>query len=326
MLRRHTHIMLIGLFLAVALAALALYQLRPDLVYGAAMFAERRRARLRPERLQVVDHEVAMLRGGSGEPVLLLHGFGADRYHWPRMAVHLTRDYQVVAPDLPGFGESTCREESSYDILAQVERIVALLDRLDLGPVHVVGNSMGGHLAAALARAHPQRVRSVALLDAAGVDPQAPTEFHRALEAGDNLLLAGSREDFRRLTAMMFVEPPFLPSRVIDYLGDRAAAKRAWNERVFGQYREHYEPLERGPALPPVPALILWGREDRVLPHEDAQVFAQLLPQADVVTLPETGHLPMLERPREVAEHCRALFVRAAAEGEHPHPSSSSNT
>ncbi|MEO0422294.1 MAG: alpha/beta fold hydrolase [Pseudomonadota bacterium] len=309
--------------IACILGAAAFYQFRPDLVYALAMFAERGRARLRNARVQVAGHDLAYLRGGSGEPVLLLHGFGADRYHWPRMAVHLTRHYEVVAPDLPGFGESSCDTHASYAVPAQVERIVALLDALGLDAVHVVGNSMGGHLAAAFARAHPERVRSLGLLDAAGVDPQGSTEFHQALAGGRNLLLADSRQDFRRLTSMMFVKPPVVPGRVLDHLGDRAMAHRAWYERVFNEYQDSYEPLEHGPALPTVPALVLWGREDRVLPVEDAQMFGRLLPDAEVVILPDTGHLPMLERPREVAEHCRALFQRASARTDQPSTSSS---
>ncbi len=320
--------MWIVVVIALVLVLAGFYQLRPDLVYVLAMAVERWRAGLRNERLHVADHELAILHGGKGEPVLMLHGFGADRYHWPRMAVHLKRHYQVVAPDLPGFGESSAVPEASYAVQAQVERLVALLDALQLGAVHVVGNSMGGHLAAALARAHPQRVRSLALLDAAGVDPQADTEFHQALAQGTNLLLADSRADFRRITAMMFVKPPFLPGRVLDYLGDRAAAQRDWSEQVFAQYRESYEPLEHGAALPPVPALVLWGREDRVLPVEDAQVFTRLLPQAELVVMADTGHLPMLERPREVATHCEALFQRAAtaAPAAADQPSTSAST
>ncbi|MEM9384413.1 MAG: alpha/beta fold hydrolase [Pseudomonadota bacterium] len=306
------------------LAAAAFYQFRPDLVYALAMLAERERARLRSARVHVAGHDLAYLRGGTGEPVLLLHGFGADRYHWPRMAVHLTRQYEVVAPDLPGFGESSCHAEASYALPAQVERLSTLLDALGLDAVHVVGNSMGGHLAAAFARAHPERVRSLGLLDAAGVDPQGTTEFHEALEGGTNLLLADSRQDFRRLTAMMFVKQPMVPGRVLDHLGDRATAQRAWYERVFKEYQESYEPLEHGPALPTVPALVLWGREDRVLPVEDAKVFGRLLPDAEVVILPETGHLPMLERPRQVAGYCRALFERASARQDQP--STSANT
>ncbi|MEO0972949.1 MAG: alpha/beta fold hydrolase [Pseudomonadota bacterium] len=303
--------MIFAISIAVALlTAAALYQLRPDLVYALAMWAERRLAGLRNERVRVADHDVTLLRGGRGEPVLMLHGFGADRYHWPRMARHLSRHYEIAAPDLPGFGVSSCLTQDRYGLHEQVARLVALLDALAWDRVHLVGNSMGGHLAAALARAHPQRVRSLALLDAAGVDPQASTEFNEALAAGTNLLLADSRRDFRRLTAMMFVQPPFLPGRVLDYLGDQATARNGWNARVFDQYRESFEPLEQGPAMPDVPALVLWGQEDRVLPVEDAQVFARLLPQAEVVLLPQTGHLPMLERPREVATHCQRLFQR----------------
>jgi pimeloyl-ACP methyl ester carboxylesterase len=302
-------------FLLVLLVVLLLwlfYESAPGAVYALAMAGERRWAGLRDRRVEVDDHIIACLDGGRGDPVLLLHGFGADRYHWPRFARHLTGSHRVVAPDLPGFGESSRLAGARYDVDAQVARLVALLDTLGIGAAHLVGNSMGGHLAAALLRQCPDRVRSLALFDAAGVDPRVDTEFIAALRRGENLLLADSREDFRRLTAMMFVRQPFIPGRVLDHLGAVAAARRAWNAAVFAQYWDAFDSLEHGPPLPVVPTLILWGREDRVLPVEDAESFRRLLPHAAIRILDGAGHLPMLERPDEVAR-CYLAFLRESA-------------
>ncbi len=297
--------------LAVLLVWLA-YENAPGRVYRLAMAGERALARLHDRRVEAAGHRIALLDGGRGEPILLLHGFGADRYHWPRLARYLTPRYRVLAPDLPGFGESSCIADADYDIAAQVERLRALLQVLGTGPVHLAGNSMGGHLATAYLRAYPDDVRSLFLLDAAGVDPQAATPFNDALRDGQNLLLADSRRDFRRLTALMFNRQPFIPGRVLDFLGDRSAARRDWNHRVFEQYMARsFADLQAGPPPPVVPTLILWGRDDRVLPVEDLTILAGLMPHAQTVVLDDTGHLPMLERPRTVAAHYLRLLERA---------------
>jgi abhydrolase domain-containing protein 6 len=302
--------------LFVLLTLWLVYESAPGRVYQLAMAAERRFARVRDRRLAVGRHTIAYLDGGRGQPIVALHGFGADRYHWPRFARRFTRRYRVIAPDLPGFGDSSRLPDERYDLASQVARLHAFLNALALdGPVHLIGNSMGGHLAAAYLRAHPDRVRSLALFDAAGVDPRADTEFIAALRNGDNLLLATSRADFRRLTAMMFVRQPFIPSRVLDHLGEQAAARRDWNARVFDQYWEAFDNLEHGPPLPVVPSMIAWGREDRVLPVQDVAVFSQLLPHAEVHVLEHTGHLPMLEHPAIMASHY-ARFLASARPAE----------
>jgi abhydrolase domain-containing protein 6 len=231
----------------------------------------------------------------------------------------------VIAPDLPGFGDSSARPEEGYDLESQVQRLRDFVSALGLERIHVVGNSMGGHLAAALLQRHPSLVRSLSLIDAAGVEPRADTEFTSSLREGRNLLLTESARDFRRLSAMMFVHPPWIPARVLDYLGRQASARRDWNERVFSDYFGAFAELEHGPVPPrDVPALIVWGREDRVLPVENVPVFAQLYPQAEVHVLEDTGHLPMLERPRALATHYRRFLDRLDAQRPAQLPISSS--
>lgn len=301
------------------LAAGAMYWFAPGAVYALAMAGERARAGLRREVVRAGGHDIALLRSrgdrGTAGTVVMLHGFGADAYHWPRLVHALRRSggppWRVVAPDLPGFGESSRDPDADYGAPAQIARLHALFDRLGLKRFHLVGSSMGGHLAATYLRTHPGRVLSLTLIDAAGVTPQARTPFNTALDEGRNLLLTTSRDDFRRVTALVFHHAPFVPGRVLDHLGERSAASRDWYARLFDDYLKRYVPLEQGPPLPAVPALVIWGEEDQVLPVEDTAVFARLLPHARVAVLEDTGHLPMLERPRRVAALCRTLFAEA---------------
>src|SRR5690606_29500095 len=131
---------------------------------------EQQRAGLSHEQLSVHNLNIHYYRGGpaSGETLILLHGFAADKDNWLRFSRHLTQDYRVIAVDLPGFGESDL-PPGSYDVGTQAERLANILDALGIRQAHVLGNSMGGHIAALFAARYPDRVHSLALFDNAGI-------------------------------------------------------------------------------------------------------------------------------------------------------------
>src|SRR5690606_39235182 len=136
---------------------------------------------------------------------------GANRDNWLRFARRFSTDYRVVALDLPGFGESS-KPDASYDVASQVERLRAFVQALQLERPHLIGNSMGGHIAALYAARYPTEVRSLALLDNAGVTSPRQSEMFAMLERGEpNPLVVRKAEDFDTLMDFVFVSPPPLP-------------------------------------------------------------------------------------------------------------------
>src|SRR5260221_9083491 len=119
---------------------------------------ERFSAGLKRRAIQVGDHRIVYSEGGKGEPVVLVHGFSASADSWNRFAGRLTRSYQVVAPDLPGWGASTRVENESYGYPKQVERLRQFLSQSGLRRVHLVGHSMGGFIASAYAAQYPDQI------------------------------------------------------------------------------------------------------------------------------------------------------------------------
>jgi pimeloyl-ACP methyl ester carboxylesterase len=104
------------------------------------------------------------VRGGSGPTMVLLHGFPQDWYEWRAVMPRLATAYTVVAVDLRGVGESDAPPDG-YDAAGMAADVLSLVERLDLGPVHVVGHDIGGWVAYAYARLHPQQVRSATVLE-----------------------------------------------------------------------------------------------------------------------------------------------------------------
>ena len=150
-----------------------------------------------------------------GRTLVLLHGFGASKETFVRLAGLFSGAYRVVVPDLLGFGESARPSQISFHPAAQASRVVALLDALNVrGPVHVAGNSMGGLITAYMALNHAERLASVSLICAAGVRSPNPSALDRLHANGETPLLVRSIEDFDRILGMIFYKPPPIPVRL----------------------------------------------------------------------------------------------------------------
>ena len=282
-----------------------------------AIWQERGASDLVRHTTQLQGHDIVYLDGGApdGEPVLLIHGYTADKDNWTRFSRSLAdAGYRVIAPDLPGHGESSRLQEHTYDIANQVAFVRLFVDALDLGPVHVAGNSMGGQIAGTFGAMHPDRTRTVGLLAPGGLT--APVLSERLIimrETGTNPLLVTDVDDFDRLLAFLFVEPPPLPRVVKQHFADRAVQNRTFNAKIWSDLvtptRAALEPL-----LPKLtmPTLILWGDSDRVLHPSGGDVLAAGIPHATRVTMTGCGHSPMIERPGETARHYLAFLAGAA--------------
>ena len=267
-----------------------------------------RRAGLHPRRATVRGAAAPYLEGGSGEPVVLLHGFAADKDNFTRIAGLLARRYRVLIPDLPGFGEAGRDPQTGYAIADQVEHLHAFLLQLGLARVHLGGNSMGGFIAAQFAARYPALVASLWLLDAAGTAAAYDTPIIRAYRAGGEMpLLLRSPDQFDALVRISTGRRVFIPWCLRDQLGRRGAADLALHTRIMQQM--HASPLlEQQFARIDTPALIVWGGADQVLNPTGAAALQALLPDSRVIVLPGVGHLPMLEAPRRCASDYLAFL------------------
>ncbi len=293
---------------AVVLALVAgVAMTQPGLLLAIAKSAERGRASLSEARISVADHEWVYLRGGEGPTVLFVHGFAADKDNWTRLAPHMG-GFDLVMPDLPGHGETTRSDAQSYDVRSQVQRLKAFHDELQLGPIHLVGNSMGGHISVTYAATYPDDVRTLTLVNSGGVRSPIKSELTKALEQGFNPLLVQDVADYDRLLAFIFVEPPWIPGVAKTYLAKQAVDHRPFNDKIWGDLRTRPVPLE--PLLPTVeaPTLIIWGAQDRVIHPSAAAVFAGGIPDSRTQMMSETGHAPMVERPQTVASLMRPFL------------------
>ncbi len=296
---------------AVAVAARATYPRVGALIYSAAARLDARRAGLSSHVVDVDGLATAYYEGGplDAPTVLLIHGYSADRSVWANFAAKLTVDHHVVVPDLAGHGETPFRSGAGYSAPAQADRVAALMDALGIEDAHVMGNSMGGFVAAHLARTHAARVRSLCLSDAAGVRAPERSEAEKILDRGEpNVFLIDHPDMFAKFYAMTMAKPPFAPGLVKAAMAADYVRRRDELEEIFDDFFEQ-DLLNEHLATINVPVLVMWGSEDQLVHPSSAQVWVDGIAHARQVTYDGIGHMPMVETPGRAARDYREFLA-----------------
>ncbi|MGI9263587.1 MAG: alpha/beta fold hydrolase [Gammaproteobacteria bacterium] len=296
---------LLGLLLIILLAAV--WVLLPEVAYRAVAGAERTYSGVYRAELDLDGRTIAYLEGGQGPNLLLLHGFGSNKDTWNRMSRLLTPDFHVVAPDLPGFGESDLADGTDYSVPAQVERVRAFADALGLTRFYVGGSSMGGNIAGAFAARYPEMVEGLWMISPLGVAGAEPSEMDRiTIEQGESPLIIEQPSEFKLLLKLAFEDKPWIPKPVIHHHAQEAAARYNHYHWIYGQLHidgpqgtRPVTPLQPLIAGTSVPTLIHWGEKDRILDVSGAYLLVDAIPSAELLIMPDVGHMTMMERPEE---------------------------
>ena len=264
---------------------------------------DRAGAGLRQHEIQVDDHRIVYSDGGKGETVLLLHGFGAESGSWNRAAKFLTKSYRVIVPCLPGWGTSTRLAGASYAYPEQVERVHRFVQEMKLTRFHLAGHSMGGGIATRYAARYPGEVATLGLIAAHGLIEPNPCALRCALERGEqNWLVVRSHQDFETLMTHLFVKRPYAPRVVVKYLEQDAIRKCEQNRKIFDGLQKNDPPLIDQLAKIQAPALVIWGDHDELVDVSATEVFKRGIRSSQVLILKNSGHMPLVENPRECAE------------------------
>ena len=252
---------------------------------------------LRRKEVQLEDGlRYAYLEGGAGEPLLLLHGFGANKDHFTFVAKFLTPHFRVIVPDHIGFGESSHPPNADYAAPAQAERLRRFMRKLGIERFHLGGSSMGGQISLTYAAMYREDIESIWLLDSGGVW-SAPRSERQKIDAagGRNPLMAETEAEFAKVPAFVMSHPPFTPRFMLNVMARERIRNYALERRIYAQDTGYQmEPHIAGLTLP---TLIVWGEEDRSHNVAAAAILHRLLPNSAVIIIPDAGHLPMIEQP-----------------------------
>jgi pimeloyl-ACP methyl ester carboxylesterase len=244
---------------------------------------------------------------GTGVTLVLIHGYTSSTYTWKDVFDALSEKYHVIAVDLKGFGFSS-KPDGDYSRRAQANLVADLLDQLNLGPVWVVGNSMGGEIALNLALFHRDKVLGLVLIDSGGITLPGTTSLTpwyveipllgRALVAlaltSDRLVRVGLAKSYYDQTKISEEEIKYYyqPLRTRD---GQSAATSARQQAGFYPVEDQLNKIR-------VSTLIIWGEDDQLIPVESARVINSHIPGSRLIILPNCGHVPQEELPQAVLE------------------------
>lgn len=240
------------------------------------------------ERYDVNGIDTAVLSAGDGPPLVFLHGAGTATGF--DALLPLAEHSRLIVPYHPGFGASA--DDPSIDSFQDyVLHYLDLFDRLELGEISLAGHSMGGYLAATLTIQQPQRVRRLALGAPFGLRvPAHPTVDFFSIP--DEEVLSYLAADMSIFAGVPMPPPP-------EFLADRYRESTSF-ARV-GWKRPYDAKLEKWLHRITAPTFVIWGEADRLIPVEQAAVWAERLPDATVKTLPGVGHL-LFDESREAVD------------------------
>ena len=284
------------------IALVAVAYLAPSAVTNFALRAERRRCGLVRKEIELTNGlHLAYLEGGAGETLMLLHGFGGNKDNFARVSRFLVKRYHVIVPDIIGFGESSRLMEADYSPPAQVDRLRAFAQAINIKEFHLGGNSMGGQIAMIYASLYPTEVKSLWLLSPGGLLSAPKSDVFRTFaETGHNLLIARNVEQFQQVMALGMEKRLWIPKPMLQVLAQERIRNAALEEHIFRQIVDYS--VEQQIDGMNTPTLVVFGDKDRVILLQTVDVLKKLLPHISVRILNGVGHVPMFESARQCAQ------------------------
>lgn len=242
------------------------------------------------------------------ETLLFVHGYTGDKDMWNRLAYYLPSDYRMIAIDLMGHGDTAHAPDNRYLLMNQAKLLKRFMEKMSLNKVHLVGSSMGGATSLLFSLHFPDNVKTLTLMNSAGVHSMEESDFEKAISRGQNPMVMKNVKDFDAMMALIFHQSPWLPLGFKTVLSQRASERyqhfqyvlseiihsaNIWREsgRIYGLMPNFTKPV-----------LIVWGDDDRVLHPSSVAIFKEHLPQAQTHILKNIGHVPMLEKPELTAD------------------------
>ena len=252
------------------------------------------------QKIKINGFDLAFKRRGSGLPLVLIHGYPLDHTTWEDVAPLLEKDFDLILPDLRGFGQSS-EVESVYTIANLASDIAGLLDHLKIEKAFVAGHSMGGYVALAFARAYPQRLVGLGMISSQVLaDPPDRKEgrYKTVAEVGERGVGQVAESMAPKLSAI---------GRVQTFARDLISRQKAAG--VIGALKAMAERPDSNDVLAAIktPVVIVHGDADALIPVERGREMKETARGAHYFELSRLGHVPMMENPQAVADALKSF-------------------
>jgi len=255
--------------------------------------------------------KIRYLESGKGKKkhILFIHGLGSAADRWMKIPDELSSDFHSVAIDLPGFGESDKPEKMDYTIDQFKNIIISFLNKILIHneEISLVGHSLGGYIASEIAIQHQNNIGQLVLIDSSGMLEKSTTVLEEYLEAAMNPTQDNVRKAFEKMVA----DPQRIPQTLVDGFIRRINmpnAKHAFESTLVNSTTTQIG-LNRLRKINPIPALILWGSHDKVIPLEHSEFFKESIDNSIIEIIEDAGHAPFAEKPNQVSKLLRNFLT-----------------
>ncbi len=240
----------------------------------------------RTENLSIDGLSLRLHRGGAGAPLLYLHGTDGLS-EWPAFLDKLAQTHDVIAPDHPGFGGTECPDWMD-DVSDLAYFYLDVMEALGLKDARVVGHSLGGWIALEAAVRNQARMKNLTLIAPAGVHVRGqPKTDIFMIDPDEQARMAYADPKLAEEASQKALAEKYQDVAITDRI---ASARFGWNPRF------HNPRLGRWLHRVTIPTLIVWGAQDRIFPTVTGPAMQALIPGAQLVTIPDCGHLPHVEK------------------------------
>lgn len=256
---------------------------------------------MKEEKILVNNLEINYRKIGEGEPLLILHGWGGSSSSWIKIQNLLAQNYQVIVPDLPGFGKSTPPQQP-WGIEDYCNFVLDLIQKLNLDSFYLVGHSFGGGIAVKFTAENPQPVRSLILCAPAGIKPEPGLKtklFFWAAKLGEAIFSLRPLVRFKDKARNYF----YTLLRNRDY-GKANQTMKETMKKVLSYYTNLNS--GSGPFLDDLTrikpsTLLIWGDRDKLVSVEYARIFKRKIRNSELEVFSKVGHSPHLEAPDQLS-------------------------
>lgn len=246
-------------------------------------------------------------RSGSGVPVVMLHGITTYSFIWNKVIPYLTPDYEVIAPDLLGCGDSSKDISVSYSLSARADRIAALIEQLQLGPVHLVGHDLGGGISQIIAVRYPHLLKSLTLINSVGFDywPVQPIIAMRTPILRQLVMSTLDLGTFQVIVKRGIFHKDLVTAELMEQFSKPFKASEGRKAFLhFAHCLDNQDLMCIVPQLQQlkIPTLILRGDGDVYLSAAIAERLSQEIPGAQLKRIGTAGHFIQEDEPKWIAE------------------------
>ena len=247
------------------------------------------------QKVNVDGINIAYARRGQGAPLVLIHGYPLDHSIWDPLAPFLEHNFDLIIPDLRGFGASEAMQ-ADLSIVDYASDIAGLLTHLGIRKAYIAGHSMGGYVALAFAREYEERVSGLAMVSSQ-MAADTPERKEGRIATAKQVLQTGAGPVAESMAPKLSAQPEWQGFARGLILRQPPAGIAAALYAMAGR-PDSSEML----AAFPFPVVIVHGDADELIPVQKGREMKAALPAAHFVELPGAGHLPMMEKPEQVAQ------------------------